>query len=104
MASLTPIADFSGLITNEEICRTLSRSEQALAEGALNLGYNELYQLTINNCSPTNARALHCLHLYMYALKSYPTNGESDSTFLTEVQLSAILTLIEQTSKTCCCE
>lgn len=72
-----------------------------MADGVLNQGYNELYKLNPNSCLPSRPAHLHCLHLYLYALDSWE---DGVANFLDETQLSAILTLTEQISKSCCCE
>ena len=75
-----------------------------MASAALNKAYNNLYKLTHNKCSPSDQLKVYCLFLYVYALSSFPTNGESEYSFLTEDQLAALLTNVEQISKSCCCE
>lgn len=102
--NLYKISDFTGFITNEEVCKALSGAEAKMADAALSMGYNELYQLAHNKCSPSDKKAVYCLFLHIYALSSFPTNGESEYTFLTEDQLSGLLINVEQISKSCCCE
>jgi hypothetical protein len=104
VTNLYKISEFSGFITNEEICKALSGAQANMANASLNMSYNELYQLTTNKCSPSDKKGVYCLFLYVYALSSFPTNGESEYSFLTEDQLAGLLTNVEQISKSCCCE
>ena len=104
MDSLSLISEFTGFISNEEVCKALSGAQAVMADSALLLMQNKLYAMDKGTCTPNCEESLHCLYLYTYALSGFPTNGQSDYSMLTEEKLSAILTLVEQTSKSCCCE
>lgn len=89
------------MISFAEICKAQSGARAALADGVLNRAYNELYKTNPNPCSPSTPTALSCLFLYLYALDTWE---DGQPNFLDETQLAGILVLIEQLSKSCCCD
>lgn len=101
MATLYEITEFTSFVSEDEVCKALSGGKAGLADGALNMMYNQLYQIRNNNCHPSNQKGLYCLYLYLYALDSFDF---ADDNFINEEQLMAILTNVEQISKSCCCE
>lgn len=101
MATLYDPANYTPFVSEDEICKALSGGKAGLADGALNLAYNNLYLINKNPCSPSNAKGMYCLYLYLYALDSVTFD---DDNFLSEEQIMAILPHVEQISKSCCCE
>lgn len=101
VANLHEISEYSAMISSDEIASTLSKGRAALADAALNMGVNDLYKLYNNPCAPTNQRNLFCLYLYLYALDTWDSAGPN---YPTEMQVQAILTKVQQISKTCCSE
>jgi hypothetical protein len=101
MCTLYDIADFSGQITEAEVCKAISGARAKLADGVLTKAYNELYKLSKNPCAPSDSNGIYCLFLYLYALDSVDFEGDN---FLNEEQLASLLTSVEQISKTCCCD
>ncbi len=98
--NLYDITTLSPSITKDEVCKTISGIRAGIMEGTLAMAYNDLYKTIPNPCLPSNALGVHCLLLYWYALENF---SFTESNFLTEVQLNAILVLSEQISKKCCC-
>ena len=100
MATLYNISEFTPFVSEDEVCKALSGGKAGLTDGVLNMMYNNLYQLNKNLCNPSNAAGVYCLYLYLYALDSFDFEGEN---FINEDQLMALLTNVEQISKSCCC-
>lgn len=100
MANLTPISAFTGSIQCEEITKAMSGANAGVADGALNAAYMEQFKIRNSNCLPTDLVQVRCLYLYLYALQSFDSTGDN---FINEQQLMALLSKVEQLSKSCCC-
>lgn len=101
VAELHNPSELTGMISFAEVCKTLSSGKAVLADAVLNKVYNDLYKLDPNPCLPSRPLSIHCLHLYLYALDTWEDGVPN---FLSEDQLSALLVLTQQISKSCCCE
>lgn len=91
-------SSYSGYILTEEITQAKTNGELALMEAVISEGSRELYAMSKQGCG-SKRRAALCLFFYTYALQRWNASGNN---YLSEPQLSAILSCIEQTSKTCC--
>jgi len=95
--SLYPPASYLSILP-EELCSAIEQGERALAEAAIQLGAEEMYAIKKKPCT-TVEQNIMCLFLYTYALESYCT---TDYNYMSEAQLIAVLSCVEQTSKSCC--
>lgn len=89
---------FTGSILTEEICSAISTAETNLMDASIEQASNELFALEKSSCAEKKLNTL-CLFFYTYALEAHCTSGD---TYLSESQLIALLTCVEQKSKTCC--
>ena len=89
---------YSDSVLPDEVCHAVEIGESALADSAINNAAEELYALEKSSCG-SNKTASLCLFLYTYALEGWCAGGDN---YISEIQLTAILACVEQTSKTCC--
>jgi hypothetical protein len=83
----------------EEVCKCLTGNKAGLVDAVLNEATIAYYKLEKSLCNPSSMHNLKRLYLALYALESWT---DTESNWLTEQQLIAILTNIEQISKSCC--
>lgn len=89
---------FTGSILPDEIKSAVVNAEAAIMDASLEQASAELFALERSSCNDKKTGAL-CLFFYTYALEAHSTSGD---TYLSETQLTALLSCVEQKSKTCC--
>jgi len=101
VANITSISTYTGSILCEEVTKALSGAQIGVADGALTTAYADQFKIKRSSCLPVTKTQVKCLFIYTYALQSFDAEGDN---FLTEQQLIALLTKVEQLSKSCCCD
>lgn len=89
----------TGTILTPEICKAVTGAKSLLTDLVLDNALKELYALRNSTCSKQSSTKLRCLYMYVYALDSWENEGTN---YLTEKQLTSLLSNVEQISKSCC--
>jgi hypothetical protein len=84
-------------ISEVEINQALANGSLVLADAVLDEGYQRVYNIT-SNCN--EYKGLKCLYAYLYLLQNYKESSTIST--LPEGTIMAVLTHIEQISKSCC--
>lgn len=99
VAKLTSYSDTSQSISMTEVCKCLTGNKAAFVDAVMNEASIEYYKLHKSLCNASDINNLKRLYLAIYALESW---SETEKNWLSEEQLMAILSNIEQISKSCC--
>lgn len=94
MAASTDISSWS--VSQNEITSALANASILFADTIIEEAFQDVYSIK-SNCKET--KSLKCLYLYLFLLNNYKSGTTS---LIDEDTMIAVLTNVEQISKTCC--